>query len=236
METKLEAFKGSQFIGKTVLADVEFLPALEKINRFAADNELQIYVTSSARQHGVSVGGAIVRPASRSNHLVGYAIDMNIRHSGKHFNSLNLKKGNFSLLPLAIQSFIDSIRKASPLRWGGDFNDPVHIDDGLNIHSPAVWNEKFDIIQRDLIALTQPDFVSSQPRLLLMTKPFMRGEDVFNVQTALIQHGFDLIPDKIFGPGTDAAVTAFQNSKGITADGIVGAQTLKALKIPLAEA
>ncbi|MGB3295974.1 MAG: peptidoglycan-binding protein [Phormidesmis sp.] len=228
METKLEAFKGSKFIGKTVLADVEFLPALEKVNRFAADHDLEIFVTSSARQHGASVGGAIVRPASRSNHLVGHAIDMNIRHGGKHFNSLNLKQSNFSLLPLAIQSFINSIRKA-PLRWGGDFNDPVHIDDGLNIHAPAVWSEKFDTIQRDLIALTQPGFIPGQARLLFMTKPFMRGEDVLALQTVLIRRGFDLIPDKIFGPGTDAAVTAFQTREGLTADGIVGAQTLKAL-------
>jgi hypothetical protein len=230
MATKLEAFRGSQFTGKIVLADVEFFDTLAKINQFAADNGLEIYVTSSARQQGVTVGGAIVPPASRSNHLVGHAIDMNVMLRGSLFTSRELK--NFTRLPQEIQKFIQSIRDAN-LRWGGDFSDPdpVHIDDGLNLRDRDAWDEKFPIIQSQLIALMQRDNPPREPRLLQLTRPLMKGEDVCAVQRALIKLGFDLDEDCKYGSMTDAAVTAFQESKGLTADGIVGSSTRQALGI-----
>lgn len=63
------------------------------------------------------------------------------------------------------------------------------------------------------------------------------GEDVKRVQQALKEKGFD--PGSIdgeFGPGTEAAATGFQKSEGLTADGVVGQQTLKALGIVAADA
>ncbi len=56
------------------------------------------------------------------------------------------------------------------------------------------------------------------------------GSDVRRVQEALEKAGFP--PggiDGIFGPGTDAAVRAFQRSKGLVVDGVVGKNTLTAL-------
>ena len=57
------------------------------------------------------------------------------------------------------------------------------------------------------------------------------GPDVLTLQSTLKQLGFDPKGvDGTFGPGTEAAVIAFQTSKGLTADGIVGPNTMAALQ------
>src|SRR5205807_7854914 len=56
------------------------------------------------------------------------------------------------------------------------------------------------------------------------------GPDVTELQQKLKDLGFD--PNGVdgnFGPGTKAAVIAFQQSKGLQADGIAGPATLAAL-------
>ncbi|MCC5634839.1 peptidoglycan-binding protein [Nostoc sp. CHAB 5844] len=231
MVTKLEAFKSPRFIGKPVLADIEFFDSLEKIDQFATDAGIKIFITSSTRLQGGVISGAVVRPASRSNHLVGHGIDMNISLGEKLFNSDALDKSNLKNLPKGIQNFIQSIRNDPILRWGGDFTpaDSVHIDDGLNLRDAATWDVKFPIIQSEMRALSQPNSISGQPRLLFLTEPPMHGDDVLAVQKALIQRGFNLKADSIFGAATDNAVTAFQEKQGLTADGIVGSGTRKAL-------
>jgi peptidoglycan hydrolase-like protein with peptidoglycan-binding domain len=58
------------------------------------------------------------------------------------------------------------------------------------------------------------------------------GPDVTNLQQGLKDLGFD--PNGVdgnFGPGTKAALIAFQKSKGLTADGIAGPQTMAALQL-----
>ena len=59
-----------------------------------------------------------------------------------------------------------------------------------------------------------------------------RGPDVVRLQQLLTSHGFS--PgniDGIFGPRTEAAVIAFQQSRGLLVDGIVGVQTWTALGV-----
>jgi hypothetical protein len=51
------------------------------------------------------------------------------------------------------------------------------------------------------------------------------GEDVKTVQYLVTAHGHPTGVDGDFGPGTKAAVAAFQSSRNLAADGIVGAQT-----------
>ena len=58
----------------------------------------------------------------------------------------------------------------------------------------------------------------------------MSGAEVRELQAMLATYGYDLGSDGVFGWGTDAAVKAFQSSKGLTADGIVGAGTMAKLK------
>jgi len=56
------------------------------------------------------------------------------------------------------------------------------------------------------------------------------GPQVVDLQSKLKQLGFSSgIVDGKFGPGTKKAVMAFQKSKGITADGVAGPVTFKAL-------
>jgi hypothetical protein len=68
---------------------------------------------------------------------------------------------------------------------------------------------------------------SRPPRILFLTTPLMRGDDVTTLQRAL---GFP--PDRIdgiFGKQTDRAVRTFQRQGGMTVDGKVGPDTRKSL-------
>ena len=70
-----------------------------------------------------------------------------------------------------------------------------------------------------------------------LLKEGMSGPEVKRLQEALKREGFDPgVIDGDFGLGTEAAVVAFQKSEGLTADGIVGAQTQVALGLIAAEA
>ena len=64
----------------------------------------------------------------------------------------------------------------------------------------------------------------------------MSGSEIKRLQEALKERGFD--PGQIdgeFGPGTEAAVLAFQKSEGLRADGIAGPNTQQALGLAAGE-
>ena len=66
---------------------------------------------------------------------------------------------------------------------------------------------------------------------MLVLKIGSSGSDVLTLQTSLKQLGFDPNGvDGIYGPGTEAAVIAFQKAKGLTPDGICGPNTMAALQ------
>jgi murein L,D-transpeptidase YcbB/YkuD len=73
---------------------------------------------------------------------------------------------------------------------------------------------------------TEPPYT----RLLKLTSPYMRGDDVKWAQGQLTKAGFPCVADGIFGPKTDAAVRAFQTAHGLTVDGIVGPKTWTELR------
>ncbi len=66
-------------------------------------------------------------------------------------------------------------------------------------------------------------------RILYLTTPLMTGHDVESIQTALKGIGMQEDVDGVFGQKTDTAVRAFQRSKGLKPDGVVGPATRAAL-------
>ncbi len=63
-------------------------------------------------------------------------------------------------------------------------------------------------------------------RLIYLTRPMQRGEDVAQLQRLLGSLGFDTgRVDGIFGPETEAALVQFQRNSGLVADGICGSAT-----------
>lgn len=69
-------------------------------------------------------------------------------------------------------------------------------------------------------------------RLLSLKETYMRGDDIEELQRVLAESGFSMEVDGIFGPATDKAVRAFQESRGLATDGIVGEATRSALEKP----
>lgn len=143
----LTAFTDTHFIGKKVVANQHFLPALHRINQYAQESHVKVYVTSSFRQTG-HVNGAIVEPATFSNHLIGHAIDMNLVH-GPEANFFNSTVLSQAILPPPAAAFIQAIREDPELRWGGDFKvrDVVHIDDNAYHRDAERWLAAYNTIQ-----------------------------------------------------------------------------------------
>jgi hypothetical protein len=142
----LTTYTGSNLVGETVTADAEFVDSLDKINKHASDNNVDLYVTSSFRT-STDVPGAIVTPAKMSNHLAGHAIDMNVKYGDKK-NKLCNSTCLGGTLPVGVAEFIKAIQDDAELRWGGDFadKDPVHIDDNLNADTEA-WKKRKEATQ-----------------------------------------------------------------------------------------
>ena len=67
-------------------------------------------------------------------------------------------------------------------------------------------------------------------RLWRLTNPYTHGKDVMRIKRKLKAKGFDPDMDQTaFNQQTHEAVVAFQEANGLIVDGIVGADTLKAL-------
>jgi N-acetylmuramoyl-L-alanine amidase len=69
------------------------------------------------------------------------------------------------------------------------------------------------------------------PQATLPLSPGDKGRAVADLQGRLSDLGIDVLPDTLsaFGPGTRAAVEAFQHGRGLRVDGICGPQTWAAL-------
>ena len=146
-KSPLVLFEGSRFLGKPCRADRQFVPMLEKINAYAEEANVEIVITSSFRTT-TNVKGAIVKPATYSNHLVGHGIDMNIKYgNNKLARSTMLFK--YPNVPVPVKQFLQSIIDDPELRWGGTFSskDPVHIDDGLN-RDMKKWRKRYQVMQK----------------------------------------------------------------------------------------
>lgn len=147
----LVSYKSANIVGyenKPVIVDSQFLPSMYRIDSYAKENGVIVYVTSSFRTPDQVLTGTIVSPSKRSNHFSGHAIDMNVFYNGNLYDSNLLRKSNLKNLPYNVRNFINDIRQDKSLRWGGDFKDedPVHIDDYLN-NNPLAWEERVKACQ-----------------------------------------------------------------------------------------
>ena len=95
-----------------------------------------IHVTSSFRTSS-NVKGAIVKPATRSNHMAGHAIDMNVIYDNKTKSANSVMLGKYPNVPEPVKRFIKSIIDDKGLRWGGKFNATIPYT--LMMDLMAIW-------------------------------------------------------------------------------------------------
>jgi len=138
--TIMKQFTASNFRGDCTIDD-DFESTAIKINEIAQKYNITVNINSSYRVDA-NVQGAIVKPATHSNHMIGHAIDCNLEYQGNLYNS-TLMQSDTGI----VRQFIDEL-KTNGIRWGGDFGkpDPVHFDDGLNINDMTAWMTKYNEI------------------------------------------------------------------------------------------
>lgn len=83
---------------------------------------------------------------------------------------------------------------------------------GINASGPAYWNEygRWDIISGDAKKDEPEQAVPAAPKIIELTSPMMRGDDIKALQTALNALGYDAgDADGIAGKNTIAAIQRF---------------------------
>lgn len=130
-------------IGKKCLIHDDFVPGMDMLCQYLKIAECSLSVNSSFRLNSDHLQGAIVKPATHSDHFIGCAVDANIIDSkGKMWTSEEMLQPTAEVL-----MFINLVRRSPLLRWGGDFHsapDSIHFDNGLNIKNPVRWQEIYD--------------------------------------------------------------------------------------------
>jgi D-alanyl-D-alanine carboxypeptidase-like protein len=139
-QSHIRGYRGTQ-----ILVHETFLPVIHQVDAYAARHDVNLIITQSYRSPVKTVKDAVVTPAVRSNHLAGHAIDFNFVDGIFVYESKDLMRDKRHELPENMVRFINDIRQDETLRWGGDFQtqDPIHIDDGINIDDPDAWARQF---------------------------------------------------------------------------------------------
>jgi hypothetical protein len=111
--------------------DEDFYVGLTALNDSAKSNGITVLVNQVLRLQGAVVSGAVVTPASKSQHLIGHAIDTNLVDGTSTMTSATFQAGNETE---SVKKMIAAAKLAG-LRWGGDFGasnsstfDPPHFD------------------------------------------------------------------------------------------------------------
>ncbi len=112
----MKKFTASNFHGDCTI-DEDFETTLIKLNEIAQKHNITVKVNSSYRVDA-NVHGAIVTPATHSNHMIGHAIDCNLELAGQFYNSTRMQNDTG-----VVRQFINEL-KAAGIRWGGDFGKP----------------------------------------------------------------------------------------------------------------
>ncbi|KPJ92510.1 MAG: hypothetical protein AMJ53_09245 [Gammaproteobacteria bacterium SG8_11] len=100
----------------------------------------------------------------------------------------------------------------------GDANWQIELP--ISVHGVRI--EESMLVQTTVVRASAED---AEERLLMLKRPYMRGEDVKAVQQALANADYRVVADGIFGPSTEKIVIAFQKENGLVVDGVVGPAT-----------
>jgi peptidoglycan hydrolase-like protein with peptidoglycan-binding domain len=114
-----------------ILCHQDFADVIKgSMNDAAKDAGVTLRINQSFRLHDVPPSGAVVPPASKSQHLIGHALDLNIVDGTAVNTTAMFNNGSETE---NAKKFIKAVKKAG-LRWGGDFGnpDPPHFDDFVN--------------------------------------------------------------------------------------------------------
>jgi peptidoglycan hydrolase-like protein with peptidoglycan-binding domain len=124
-----------------ILIHADFAAAIAILNTQAAAHGVTLLINQTFRSAEIPPSGAIVPPAQKSQHLIGHAVDLNIKDGDVLNTSSSFASGTATS---AARAFI-SAAKSSGLRWGGDFTpaDPVHFDDFVHPDSDAYAMDYF---------------------------------------------------------------------------------------------
>jgi chitosanase len=98
----------------------------------------------------------------------------------------------------------------------------------LTIRGVVINEEVLGAIDDTIVPVRAPE-PSSAARVLQLTHPYMRGDDVRALQIALKDNGFSGDLDGVFGPFTEVLVKQFQRKRNLLPDGVVGPMTWSAL-------
>ncbi len=129
---------------------------------------IRLYITQSFRLSNSGLQNVVYDPAPHSNHLVGYAIDMNtVSANGYLCNYACL--GQTTKLPSDVTCFLGKIRASPPLRYGGDFTtqkkDWVHIDAGPFYQTnPTGYMALYNEIRQECYGITPSTQPTTTPR------------------------------------------------------------------------
>ena len=110
--------------------------------------------------------------------------------------------------------------------------DPSGIDDAWMRSQVQVYLNNVALITKGSVVVTGPIAAAPVRKTVVVYGVGDRGSAVRDIQTKLIAHGFKVGrsgADGIFGNDTKNAVVAFQTSRHIDVDGLVGPQTLAKL-------
>lgn len=181
---------------------------------------------------GRSCGYPVVARPGRSNHQSGLALDINDHNGWKPYLQKygwrwfgNRDKPHFDYVGSGAKDIRSATMKAFQQLWNN--NNPTKtlaVDGSWGPQTEKCLNES------PAYGFKQAPW-DEQPRLLKFTIPMMEGTDVFKMQKALQDRGFDIKPDGYFGKGTAKIVKQFQKQAGIGVDAVVGLNTLSKLYV-----
>ncbi len=145
----ISEYKHKLLSGKPCMIHPDFIPAMDLFCNYLEFTGCSAKITSSYRPNADNINGAIVKPARRSNHMVGCGIDCDmINTDGKLWLSGDMEvfspespKMNPRIIN-GISKFLSLIRQSKVIRWGGDFHefDTVHFDNGINVSNTKRWD------------------------------------------------------------------------------------------------